>query len=52
MTKRINVFDKDGNKIEIWDNEIESFEKKGFKKKEPNKSIKKIITINKQEDKK
>jgi len=51
MTKRINVFDKDGNKIEIWDNELESFEKKGFKKQEP-KSIKKTITINKQEDKK
>ena len=31
MAKRIIVV-KDNNKIEIWDNELETFEKKGFKK--------------------
>ena len=29
MAKRIIVV-KDNNKIEIWDNELETFEKKGF----------------------
>ena len=31
MAKRIIVV-KDNNKIEIWDNELETFERKGFKK--------------------
>ncbi len=52
MAKRI-IVEKDDNKIEIWDNELESFEKKGFKKQgsEPIKQHTKNIIINKKEDK-
>ncbi len=39
MAKRIIVV-KDNNKIEIWDNELETFEKKGFKKESSKPIIK------------
>lgn len=49
MAKRIIVV-KDDNKIEIWDYELETFEKKGFSKEGSSPIIKQTkskLTINK-----
>lgn len=50
MAKRITVV-KDNNKIEIWDNELKTFEKKGFMQ-ESSKAITKKQTLTTYKDKK
>ncbi len=52
MAKRVNLY-KDGNSIEIWDNDIEKFLAKGYKleqeKKSTRSSKKKDVEVEEQQ---